>query len=1131
MFTPIVAPQVLEQSEARSGKTTICHRTKSVKNPYRSITVSTSALNSGHKNHDGGLWTTSSVQGDTWGDIIPDATAGGSNTTAKNFTPTGEAIWRGLTLNPVTGSAVCKTMTMKQFKDSELEAGQTTAQIIASIKDAKADEDEALLQTLGLTFNTFDSTAELDSAVTASQAVVVTTQTASSVTTTTATLNGSVKTDATALTCHFEYSANSGFDPSTLNPSTATSVPINATTSRTVNLTGLTTSTKYYYRLVCHDSGGGDIYGDTFFFTTGTTYSIVYDSNTATSGDVPSDSSLYAASESAVLRGNAGVLVKTGSTFAGWTLNSDGTGDVYSPSHTTTIAMSENRVFYAKWTIETYTVTFNGNTNTGGAVPSNQTKTYNVSLTLSGNTGALSKTGHTFASWNTASGGGGTSYAAGASYTTNAAATLFAQWTPDTYTVTYNGNGHLGGAVPADQTKTYNVSLTLQTNSGTLTKGTDTFSGWNTAANGTGTNYAEGASYTLNAGTTLYAKWTSASDWSVSYLGNGNDGGSAPASQTVTRGSALSLQTNSGNLSLTGYSFTGWATQADGGGVSYLVSQLETPTANLNLYAKWTIDTYTVTYNGNSNTSGVVPGNQTKTYNVSLTLSGNSGSPVLARIGHTFGGWNTASGGGGTSYAAGAAYTTNAAATLYAQWTPDTYTVTYNGNGSTGGSLPADQTKTYDVSLTLQTNSGTLTKGTDTFSGWNTAADGSGTSYAAGASYTANTGTTLYAKWTAASGGGSGGGGSSGGGNATSAAAQSKPTPAVVRKSAALVTVATTPVKSNVVATPVTPSVATPTPGNSGSTPAAAGTTTAPGNSGSTPSTAGTTPTTPTLGNPGSTPSIGGTEERINLNNTRLSQTTAIFAQAVQGVTFKGVGITQVNVVNNEVAVQARPGFSGKTTVSITVTSADEVSTITADVIVIPLPVTNAVVKVVSEDRARIQWVKSPNAVTYEVTQNGKLLCTTARTICTVTEGISATEPVQIKALGRDQTESTPKQATYVESPSVRVVPEVALVVNFETAKFNLDNEDRRLIRAFAADVERFGFKEVDISGHTDSRGGIDNNVLSNNRAKSARAYLLRFLPNLKVTINGFADAINVAPNTTVQGLAANRRAEFRVVG
>ena len=217
MFTPIVAPQVLEKGEARSGKTTICHRTKSVKNPYRRITVSNSSLNSGHKKHTGAEWTTSSVQGDTWGDIIPDATAGGDNTTELNFTgdAAGQAIWRGQTLNPATGSAVCKVMTMKQFKDSEIAAGQTSAQVIASIKDAEADEDLALLQTLGLTFSTFDTTAELDSLVAASEAVVVTTRAASSVTSTAATLNVTVKTDNTALTCHFEYDDNSGFDSST----------------------------------------------------------------------------------------------------------------------------------------------------------------------------------------------------------------------------------------------------------------------------------------------------------------------------------------------------------------------------------------------------------------------------------------------------------------------------------------------------------------------------------------------------------------------------------------------------------------------------------------------------------------------------------------------------------------------------------------------------------------------------------------------------------------------------------------------------------------------------------------------------------------------------------------------------
>jgi len=207
----------------------------------------------------------------------------------------------------------------------------------------------------------------------------------------------------------------------------------------------------------------------------------------------------------------------------------------------------------------------------------------------------------------------------------------------------------------------------------------------------------------------------------------------------------------------------------------------------------------------------------------------------------------------------------------------------------------------------------------------------------------------------------------------------------------------------------------------------------------------------------------------------------------------------------------------------------EEISVITADVLVIPLPFTNPVVKEINEEKTRINWVRSPNAIGYEVSQNGEVLCTTKAVTCTLNRNIPEFPPVEIKALGKDQTESVVKEATYVAKPAP-VVPEIALVVNFDTAKYNLDAGDRALIRGFAADVVKYGFTEIDISGHTDSRGGIDNNILSNNRAKSARAYLLQLLPNLKVTINGYADAISVAPNTTGEGMAANRRAEFRVV-
>jgi len=128
----------------------------------------------------------------------------------------------------------------------------------------------------------------------------------------------------------------------------------------------------------------------------------------------------------------------------------------------------------------------------------------------------------------------------------------------------------------------------------------------------------------------------------------------------------LALASNSGNLVRTGYTFNGWNTQADGLGTDYAAGSNYTINAALTLYAKWTLDTYPVTYNGNSNTGGTAPNNQTKTYGVNLSLASNSGN--LVRTGYTFNGWNTQADGLGTDYAAGSNYTTNAALTLYAKW-------------------------------------------------------------------------------------------------------------------------------------------------------------------------------------------------------------------------------------------------------------------------------------------------------------------------------------------------------------------------------------------------------------------------------------------------------------------------------
>ncbi|MFA5676192.1 MAG: DNRLRE domain-containing protein [Christensenellales bacterium] len=75
---------------------------------------------------------------------------------------------------------------------------------------------------------------------------------------------------------------------------------------------------------------------------------------------------------------------------------------------------------------------------------------------------------------------------------------------------------------------------------------------------------------------------------SITYNGNGNTGGSAPANQSVTAGQSIALRTNTGNLTKAGACpLLGWNTNSAGTGTNYSLGQTITPTTNLTLYAKW----------------------------------------------------------------------------------------------------------------------------------------------------------------------------------------------------------------------------------------------------------------------------------------------------------------------------------------------------------------------------------------------------------------------------------------------------------------------------------------------------------------------------------------------------------------
>jgi len=144
-----------------------------------------------------------------------------------------------------------------------------------------------------------------------------------------------------------------------------------------------------------------------------------------------------------------------------------------------------------------FSVAFNANGGTGGMA----TETNNAPAALTPD--GFTRAGYTFVGWNTAANGGGSAYADGATYPFTANATLYAQWKANaSFTVTFNANGGTGGMA----SETHNVPAALTPDG--FTRAGYTFAGWNTAASGGGSAYADGATYAFTANAALYAQWT-----------------------------------------------------------------------------------------------------------------------------------------------------------------------------------------------------------------------------------------------------------------------------------------------------------------------------------------------------------------------------------------------------------------------------------------------------------------------------------------------------------------------------------------------------------------------------------------------------------------------------------------------
>ena len=405
--------------------------------------------------------------------------------------------------------------------------------------------------------------------------------------------------------------------------------------------------------------------------------------------------------------------VKTGYTFTGWYIDAACT-QKYTETYVT-----GDITLYAGWRANTYTVNFNAN---GGT-----TSTASKTLTYDSTYGILptpTRTGYTFSGWYTAA-SGGTNVTSSSQVKITSTQTLYAHWTANTYKVTFDANG--GTTSTASKTVTYNSTY------GTLptpTRTGYTFAGWYTAKTG-GSKVESTTKVAITSAQTLYARWT-ANTYTLSF----DVKGGTPSFDSIT----VVYDGTYGTLPVptrTGYAFSGWYFDLSDDDSQVEDNAVVKITSAQTLYAKWVPYLYKVTFDANGGRLGSNDGEMNVTYDSKYgTL------PAAFRDGYTFNGWYTAKT-GGTKVTSETIVKTASAHTLYAQWTANSYKVTFDANG--GSTSTTEKTVTYDATY------GTLPSPTRTgytFAGWYTAKT-SGSKVESTTKVAITSAQTLYARWTA----------------------------------------------------------------------------------------------------------------------------------------------------------------------------------------------------------------------------------------------------------------------------------------------------------------------------------------------------------------------------------------------
>jgi len=325
------------------------------------------------------------------------------------------------------------------------------------------------------------------------------------------------------------------------------------------------------------------------------------------------------------------------------------------------------------------------------------------------------------------------------------AKTVYALWAINP-TLSYNVNTPAGSnapVTPASRTVPYNTAA--PDTSGWQTGDTGKipgyrFDGWYTAPNG-GNKYDFNTPLTNNV--TVYAHWVG-NGYTVRFAGNGATGGVTP-DQAYQYNIGQNLRRN--GFVRDGYTFTGWKradnqqAYGDGQWVTNLTTQ---PNGIVTMVAQWSANEAHIRYNPNPPAGKTTGGQGTPNWDGYTGDTPTIGQNGWTIDGYTFAGWATSPDGSGARYAPGARWTANGTLTLYAQWTPGQASLTYDGNGATGGKTDP-QNGVTDQRVNVRQNG--FTRDGYAFTGWNTQPDGRGQAWAPNAVWTLHGTGVLYALW------------------------------------------------------------------------------------------------------------------------------------------------------------------------------------------------------------------------------------------------------------------------------------------------------------------------------------------------------------------------------------------------